>query len=533
MTYRADRPVDMPLAEDDAEAHVHGICFKTGPPCRVGVELEWLVRDTHDPALPVPAERIFPAVADLTAPAVLPSPASLPSGGLLTTEPGGQLELSSAPAASLGACVSAVQGEMTSLRQAVQRAGLDLQGCGFDPVRPPRRVLDLPRYAAMEEFFDRTGPWGREMMCNTASVQVCLDAGRDTAATGGYRWRWRLAHHIGPVLVAAFANSPLRQGTPSGWRSTRQEVWAHLDPGRTRPPRGDGDPRDAYTAYALDAELMLVRRPGPDGGGAAASPDHRPVSWSAPPGLTFRGWLRDWARRRGRAGPSGGRRTERPPTLDDLTYHLSTLFPPVRPRGHLELRMIDAQRGDGWIVPAAVAWALFEDPRAADEAMAATQPLWDRQPGGRGHHQASGPHQASGHHQASGPGPARRRPRRGPARDGRPGAGGRQVADGPPGNGGWPGHDSWPGQGGPPGGGRGRRRADDSAAAGNPWLVAARDGPADPVLARAAQQCFEAADAALGRAGAPEQIRRHVAEFAERYVLRHRCPADDQLKGMR
>lgn len=34
---------------------------------------------------------------------------------------------------------------------------------GQEACRPPRRVLDLPRYAAMEEFFDRDGPWGRLM----------------------------------------------------------------------------------------------------------------------------------------------------------------------------------------------------------------------------------------------------------------------------------------------------------------------------------------------------------------------------------
>ena len=421
------------LTEETAAAHVHGIAFKTGPPSRVGVELEWLVRDARDPALPVPAKRTFPAVADLTAPAVLPDPAALPSGSTLTTEPGGQLELSSAPADSLGECVTAVRREMTTLREAMDRAGLRLQGYGFDPLRPPRRVLDLPRYTAMEEFFDRSGPWGREMMCNTASVQVCLDAGQNTPATGGYRWRWRLAHRIGPVLVAAFANSPLRQGRPSGWRSTRQEVWAHLDPGRTQPPRdGDDDPRDTYAAYALDAELMVVRREG--------SP-----SWTAPPGLTFRGWLRGHGERR--------------PTVDDLTYHLSTLFPPVRPRGHLELRMIDAQPGDGWVVPAAVTWALFEDPKAADTAMAAAEPL------------------AAGH-------------------------------------------------------GRHGGHAHNGTSNGNPWLRAARDGPADPALAQASQQCFEAADAALGRANAPADIRDSVAEFTERYVLRRRCPADDQLEGM-
>jgi glutamate--cysteine ligase len=50
------------LTGADAEAHVHGICFKTGPPVRVGVELEWLVRDPRDPALPVQAEKVAAAL---------------------------------------------------------------------------------------------------------------------------------------------------------------------------------------------------------------------------------------------------------------------------------------------------------------------------------------------------------------------------------------------------------------------------------------------------------------------------------------
>ena len=130
------------------------------------------------------------------------------------------------------------------------------------------------------------------------------------------------------MLVAAFANSPLRRGRPTGWRSSRQQVWAHMDPGRTRPPELNGDPRDDWAAYALDAQVMCVRD---DGSG----------DWTAPPGLTLRDWVR------------GGAVEDRlrPPTTEDLVYHLSTLFPPVRPRGHLELRMIDAQPGDGWIVP--------------------------------------------------------------------------------------------------------------------------------------------------------------------------------------
>ena len=359
------------IQEEQAAEHIHGICLKTGPPRLVGVELEWLVRDMRDPALPVPAERIAAAVAafgpgekisgsaktnrDVRLPSGS-SPSVLPSGAFLTTEPGGQLELSSQPADSLADCVRATTADLEALRAAVGAVGLELAGIGLDPLRPPRRILDLPRYAAMEGFFDRGGPWGRQMMCGTASVQVCLDAGDDGDGHSGYRSRWRLLHAIGPVLVGAFANSPLRGGRPTGWQSSRQQAWAHMDPGRTRPPLNgsprrppDGDPRPAWVSYALDAQVMCVRDPGSD-------------DWSAPPGLTMRDWVR-------------GRRL-RAPTTEDLAYHLSTLFPPVRPHGHLELRMIDAQPGDGWIVPLAFTSALLGDERAAGAAMAAAERLW-------------------------------------------------------------------------------------------------------------------------------------------------------------
>ncbi|MGH3419932.1 MAG: glutamate-cysteine ligase family protein, partial [Streptosporangiaceae bacterium] len=236
------------FTEADAEAHVHGIAFKTGPPERVGVELEWLVRNPRDPAQPVRAEQVAAALAPFEAatPASTqgyPEPEqrivryqipALPSGATLTVEPGGQLELSSAPAVTLGELVEVTGRDLAALRDAAAAAGLELCGYGLDPLRPPRRVLDLPRYAAMEKFFDRDGPWGRQMMCGTASVQVCLDAGDDGAGESGYRSRWRLLHAIGPVLVAAFANSPLRDGRPTGWHSARQQVWSNMDPGRTR-----------------------------------------------------------------------------------------------------------------------------------------------------------------------------------------------------------------------------------------------------------------------------------------------------------
>ena len=139
------------MTESDAEEHIHGICFKTGPPRRVGVELEWLVRDGRDPGLPVDQQRVATALAGLGA------PGALPGGGRLTTEPGGQVEISSAPAEGLGPCVAITSRDLAALRQAMLPAGLCLTGQGLDPLRPPHRVLELPRYAAMEKFFNRAG----------------------------------------------------------------------------------------------------------------------------------------------------------------------------------------------------------------------------------------------------------------------------------------------------------------------------------------------------------------------------------------
>lgn len=328
-----------PIGEGEAEDLLRGICFKTGPPRTVGVELEWLLHDREHPHRPVPPHLLKAAATAVRA---------LPLSAALTFEPGGQLELSSRPAASLMACVDDTAADLIAVRAALARLGLAPAGLGVDPWHTPRRVLREPRYEAMESAFDRRGPAGRAMMCTTASVQVCLDAGEEEPGPLGYARRWQLAHVLGAVLVAAFANSPFQRGAPTPWRSTRQSLWADLDASRTLAPSGALPPRDAWTAHVLDTPVLCVRGEGP---------------WAVPEGLAFRDWIR--------SGLPGRR-----PDRGDLDYHITTLFPPVRPRGHLELRMIDAQPGDdGWIVPLAVTTALFDDPEAAETVYRAVKPL--------------------------------------------------------------------------------------------------------------------------------------------------------------
>lgn len=322
---------------DDVVDHVARRSFIPKPPGVVGAELEWLVVDVRRPSRPVD----HALVRDL-----LSGTGSLPGGSAITYEPGGQVELSSAAAPDLGRCVTALLEDCGVVEAALSAEGLALVGLGADPVRPPLRVVDSPRYAAMEAYFDTAGPAGRTMMCSTASVQVNLEVGEPAQQAA----RWDLVHALGPVLVGAFANSPYLDGARTEWRSTRQAVWSRIDPTRTG-PAGAGPavpPVEAWARYAADARVMLVRDP----------QSCRPLTEV----VTFAGWL---------SGHPGCPR----PTSADLAYHLTTLFPPVRPRGWLELRMLDAQSAEHWPVAVAVATALLDDPTAADGARDACAPI--------------------------------------------------------------------------------------------------------------------------------------------------------------
>lgn len=314
---------------------VERVCFKTGPPGLVGAELEWLVAYADRPTDAVPIHLL----RDLLDAAGPP-----PCGSTVTYEPGGQLELSSPPFHGPTACWQALDEDAVHVRAALAADGVLLLPTAIDPFRLPLRQLSHPRYAAMEAYFDAIeDDLGRVMMTSTASVQVNLDIGSDQADRDR---RWELLHTVGPTMVAAFANSPTHAGSGTGWKSARQRVWQGLDRQRTSVPTG-ADPVRAWTGYLLDARVMLQRRDETD--------------WTVDPGPTFRDWLD----------------REDGPSADDLTVHMTTLFPPVRPRGWFEVRYLDAQPWEWWPVPVAVLSALVEDPAASRTAAHACRGLDD------------------------------------------------------------------------------------------------------------------------------------------------------------
>jgi glutamate--cysteine ligase len=270
-------------------------------------------------------------------------------------EPGGAIELSGPPLAGAGAAIAAMQADQTVLRGSLRQRGLGLLQVGVDPLRPQARVNPGGRYRAMEAFFAAggTGAAGAAMMTSTASLQINIDAGpRD-----GWADRVRLAHALGPTMIAVSASSPMLGGEFTGWQSTRQRIWGQLDTARCGPVLGASgdDPASDWARYALKAPVMLVH-----------TPDAEPITEWVP--------FADWADGRTLLG---GRR----PTEADLDYHLTTLFPPVRPRRWLEIRYLDAVSDDLWPAVVFTLVTLLDDARLSQIAWEATESVataWDQ-----------------------------------------------------------------------------------------------------------------------------------------------------------
>lgn len=324
------------LTCDDAVEMICGWCDGDGDR-QLGLELEWLTvtgPEGHQPLW-----------EDLENAAAAAQP--LPSGGRLSFEPGGQLEVSTPPVAGVDDCIAAAAAAATHVEGVFAAHGIGLHAVG-GPTGTRRRLVDTPRYRAMESYFSRLGAPGPAMMRATAALQINLDLGPPQLAER----RWRLAHAAAPVLIAAFANSP---GECSGrlYRSTRMAVWRAIDRTRTAPVPGSSDPLRSWAEYALAANVMFMQ---------AGADDYVALEQALP--------LRRWID----AGHDLGY-----PTSDDVAYHLTTLFPPVRLRGWLELRMLDALPAGLWEAAVAVVFALMRDDAsiaAANEAVGGTEGLW-------------------------------------------------------------------------------------------------------------------------------------------------------------
>lgn len=257
----------------------------------------------------------------------------------ITLEPAGQLELSGAPLRTLDEVAEELDAHLAELARFSADLGITWSGLGYAPTGTPDTWPRVPkaRYGIMRRYLPTRGALALHMMHGTCSIQANYDFADEADAMA----MLRLALLIQPLVMAAFANSPIREGNLVAERTYRARIWEATDDDRYRWPArlmaGDATFAD-YIRWALGVPMFFIVRDG----------QYLPCS-----GLPFERFLAE--------GFQGHRAT-----VGDFGLHLSTLFPDARLKQHLEVRGADmGSRADVVAVPALHMGLFYDKPTLA------------------------------------------------------------------------------------------------------------------------------------------------------------------------
>ena len=230
----------------------------------------------------------------------------------ITLEPGCQFELSIEPQDTIHAIKHKINKIDNALEPLISKFGIKLLNKGVSPITTYRNIKLIPkeRYHIMANYL-----WGilsDVMMRETAGIQV----GIDYESEADCMRKFRLANLMMPFVTAMFANSQIRGGVDTGYKSFRALAWLNTDNERCGFAMNFN--RDAcfetYVEELLDAPMIFINR------------DNKTLPLNG--SLTFRQFMS-----KGHEGFM--------PVMSDWKLHSNLYFPEVRLRSFIELRNHD------------------------------------------------------------------------------------------------------------------------------------------------------------------------------------------------
>lgn len=236
-------------------------------------------------------------------------------GASITLEPGGQIELSGAPLATIRETCREFTRHVDLVKDVSADLGIAWLSLGADPIHAVADIPRMPkaRYDIMRRYLPSKGGLALDMMHATATVQANFDYESEADMVT----KLRMAMGCSPLSSALFANSPIHEGGESGFVTRRVAIWRDMDPDRCGLLPFVFEPGFGYRHYvewALDVPMFFLVR------------DKR---YRQATSVTFRQFLE-----RGFEGERA--------TLGDWDTHLTTLFPEVRLKRVIEVRGSDA-----------------------------------------------------------------------------------------------------------------------------------------------------------------------------------------------
>lgn len=274
-----------------------------------------------------------------------------PSGmGAISIEPGGQFELSGAPLENLHETCKESALHLSTLQAIAEPMGIRFLGVGASPKWTLAETPKMPksRYEIMTRYMPKVGTKGLDMMYRSCTIQVNLDF----SSEADMRRKMQVSLKLQSLSTALFAASPFTDGKPNGLLSWRGDIWRDTDNNRSgllRCAFGENFGFADYVEWALDVPMYFVVRDG---------------KYHDCTHITFRQFM---------DGALKGKIADWQPNMGDWANHLSTLFPDVRLKRFLEMRLAD---GGPWrrICALPAFWVgLLYDKDALDAAEAYTK----------------------------------------------------------------------------------------------------------------------------------------------------------------
>lgn len=143
----------------------------------------------------------------------------------ITLEPGMQTEMSLMPEKSITDLENKINELDKELLPLLEEFDIKFAGYGIYPLTTYKNIRLLPkeRYKIMAKYL-----WGilsDVMMRETAGIQANFDFESEEDAM----LKFRIANMLSPVATAMFANSPVRGGVDTGYKSFRALSWLNTD----------------------------------------------------------------------------------------------------------------------------------------------------------------------------------------------------------------------------------------------------------------------------------------------------------------
>ena len=235
----------------------------------------------------------------------------------ITLEPGSQVEISAKPGKTIFQLKDKIDKINNLLEPLAKSFNITLLNYGVSPLSTYKSINIIPknRYRIMARYL-----WGilsDVMMRETAGIQCCIDFSSEEDAMR----KFKLANKLSPFMCAMFANSPIRGGVDTGYKSFRALSWLNTDNDRCgfAGKISEEFSFEDYIDCVLKTPMIFIQKNG--------------LPFEINGDITFEQYIQD--------GFNGAFAT-----LEDYELQANLYFPEVRMRNFIEIRNHDCVGGD-------------------------------------------------------------------------------------------------------------------------------------------------------------------------------------------